>query len=209
MNNSQIADIFEDIAGLLQMKGESVFTTRAYQRVARTIDRLPFELEQMVREERDLKEIPGIGTAIAEKITELTTSGKLGYYDKLCAEFPEGILEVMRVPRVGPKTTKRLLDELGVSTVPELEAAITDGAVAGLPRMGKKLADNILREIQSARVKDDRVPIARAMPASERVIAAILERCPTISRLEAARGGGQPAAIRGDDRRHRPGMRHR
>ena len=186
MNNSQISDIFEDIAGLLQMKGESVFTTRAYQRVARTIDRLPVELEQMVREERDLKEIPGIGTAIAEKITELTTSGKLGYYDKLCAEFPEGILEVMRVPGVGPKTTKRLLDELGVSTVPELEAAITDGAIAGLPRMGKKLADNILREIQSARVKDDRVPIARAMPASERVIAALLERCPKITRLEAA-----------------------
>ena len=61
MNNPKIAEIFENIAGLLEMKGESVFTVRAYQRVARTIDHLPTELDQMVREEQDLKEIPGIG----------------------------------------------------------------------------------------------------------------------------------------------------
>ena len=186
MNNPQIAEIFENIAGLLQMKGESVFAVRAYQRVARTIDHLPTELEQMVRDENDLREIPGIGQAIAEKINELVGSGKLEFYEELKAEFPDGILEVMHVPGVGPKTTKRLWEELDISTVPELEQAIKDGKLAGLPRMGKKTADNILREIQSSRTKDDRVPIARAMPASERLIAALMEQCPSIISLEAA-----------------------
>ncbi len=186
MNNPQIAEIFENIAGLLEMKGESVFTIRAYQRVARTIDHLPTELAQMIREEQDLKEIPGIGRAIAEKIGELATSGSLEYYEKLRSEFPEGILDVMHVPGVGPKTTKRLWDELGISTVPQLEQAIEDGSLAGLPRMGKKLAENILRQIRGARTKDDRFPIARAMPAAERVISVLRERCPSIQRLEAA-----------------------
>ena len=186
MNNPQIAEVLENIAGLLEMKGESVFTVRAFQRVARTIDHLPTELEQMVREGRDLKEVPGVGQAIADKISELVSSGKLEYYEKLRSEFPDGILDVMHVPGVGPKTTKRMWDELGVSSVPELERAIRDGGLAALPRMGKKKAENILREIQSARTKDDRVPIARAMPASERIMAALRQQCPSIDRLEAA-----------------------
>ena len=186
MNNSQIAETFENIAGLLEMKGEQVFTIRAYQRVARTIDHHPTELEQMVRENGDLREIPGIGKAIADKINEMVTTGKLEYYEKLRAEFPEGILDIMHVPGVGPKTTSRLWKELDISTVSELEQAIKDGKLAELPMMGQKKADNILREIQSTRTKDDRVPIARAMPASERVIAALREQCPSIEKLEAA-----------------------
>ena len=186
MNNPQIAEIFENIAGLLEMQGESTFTVRAYQRVARTINHLPAELEQMVREKSDLKEIPGIGQAISDKITELVSSGKLEFYEELKAEFPDGILDVMHVPGVGPKTTKRLWKELGVESVPQLEQAIKDGKLADLPRMGKKTADNILREIQSSRTKDDRIPISRAMPASERLIAALTEQCPSIVRLEAA-----------------------
>ena len=186
MNNPQIAAVLENIAGLLEMKGESVFTVRAFQRVARTIDHLPTELEQMVREGRDMKEVPGVGQAIADKIGELVSSGKLEYYEKLRSEFPDGILDVMHVPGVGPKTTKRMWDELGVSSVPDLERAIRDGGLAALPRMGKKKAENILREIRSARTKDDRVPIARAMPASERIMAALREQCPSIDRLEAA-----------------------
>ena len=71
MNNAQIAEKFETIAGLLEMKGEKVFTIRAYQKAARTIERLPTELDHMVREGQDLQEIPGIGKAISEKIVEM------------------------------------------------------------------------------------------------------------------------------------------
>ncbi len=95
MNNKQIARVFEDIAGLLELKGENPFKIRAYQKVVRSIEHLPVELEQLVREDR-LKEVPGVGEAINKKITELVTTGKLDYYEKLKAEFPEGISALKR-----------------------------------------------------------------------------------------------------------------
>ena len=186
MNNAQIAEVFENIAGLLEIKGERRFVVVSYQRAARTIDHLPSELEQMIREENDLTEIPGIGKAIAGKITQLATEGKMDFYEKLRGEFPDGILDVMRVPGVGPKSAKRMWDELDVTTVDALEAAASDGRLAALPRMGPKKAENILKEIAAARTKGDRVPISRALPAAERVIAALKERCPSIVRIEAA-----------------------
>ena len=186
MNNAQIAEVFENIAGLLEIKGERRFVVVSYQRAARTIDHLPTELEQMVREENDLTEIPGIGKAIAGKITQLATEGKMDFYEKLRAEFPNGILDVMRVPGVGPKSAKRLWEELDVTSVEALEAAASDGRLAALPRMGPKKAENILKEIAAARTKGDRVPISRALPAAERVIAALKERCPSIVRIEPA-----------------------
>ena len=88
MNNKQIARVFEDIADLLELKGENPFKIRAYQKVVRSIGELAVEIEQLVREDR-LKEIPGVGEAITKKLTELVTTGKLEYYEKLKAEFPE------------------------------------------------------------------------------------------------------------------------
>ncbi len=86
MNNKEIAGVFQDIADLLERKKENPFKIRAYQKVERSIEHLPLELEQLVAEDR-LKEIPGVGEAITRKITELVNSGKLDYYEKLKAEF--------------------------------------------------------------------------------------------------------------------------
>ena len=86
MNNIEIATIFTEIADLLELKKDNMFKIRAYQRVARSIEQLPVEVEQLVREDR-LKEIPGAGEAITKKITELVTTGHLEYYDKLKAEL--------------------------------------------------------------------------------------------------------------------------
>jgi len=88
MKNSEIATVFQDIAALLEIKGENPFKIRAYQKVARSIKDLSVEVEQLVTEDR-LKEVPGAGEAITKKITELVTTGKLDYYEKLKAEFPE------------------------------------------------------------------------------------------------------------------------
>ena len=98
MNNSQIAEVFENIAGLLEMKGEPGYTVRAYQRAARTIERLPEDVGDMLRQQKDLRELTGIGKAIADKTRELVDAGKLGYYERLKSEFPAGILEMMHVP---------------------------------------------------------------------------------------------------------------
>ena len=89
MNNVQIAELFQKIAALSELKGENVFVIRAYQRAASTIKELPAELEQYVAEGKDLKEIPGVGDAIAKKIRELLETGRLEFYEKLKAGFPE------------------------------------------------------------------------------------------------------------------------
>ena len=90
MKNSDIAGVFQHIAGLLMLKKENIFKIRAYQKAARSIEELPVAVERLVAEDR-LKGIPGVGEAINKKITELVTTGKLDYYEKLKAEFPEGI----------------------------------------------------------------------------------------------------------------------
>ena len=89
MKNAEIAKVFQDIAELLEIMGENPFKIRAYQRAAHTIEHLPAELEQLAREDR-LREIPGIGEAIARKISELVNTGQLEFYQKLKAEFPGG-----------------------------------------------------------------------------------------------------------------------
>ena len=89
MKNSEIVKVFQDIANLLEAKGENQFKIRAYQKVVRSIEHLPVEVEQLVKEDR-LKEVPGVGEAITRKITELVTTGRLGYYEQLKSEFPEG-----------------------------------------------------------------------------------------------------------------------
>lgn len=88
MKNQEIAAVFDDIAHRLELKKENIFKIRAYRKVARSIEQLPLEVEQLVREDR-LKEIPGAGEAITKKLTELITTGRLEYYEKLKAESPQ------------------------------------------------------------------------------------------------------------------------
>jgi len=88
MNNQEISAIFEDIAHRLELKKDNIFKIRAYRKVARSIEQLPVEVEQLVRENR-LGEIPGAGEAITKKLTELITTGRLAYYEKLKAESPQ------------------------------------------------------------------------------------------------------------------------
>ena len=150
MKNSEIIRIFEDIADFLELKGENPFKIRAYQNVVRSIKQLPVDVEQLVAEGR-LKEIPGAGEAITKKITELVTTGRLDYYERLKAEFPEGISTLLDVPGIGPRTAMLLSRELDIKSVDELEAALVSGRVTSLPRMGDKTTENILHQIQASR----------------------------------------------------------
>ncbi len=126
--------------------------------------------------EGTLREVPGIGEAIEKKIVELLTTGHLKYYEDLRAEFPEGVISLLQVPGVGPKTAMRLSTELGVRSMADLEQAIVDGRVAGLFRMGDKTAENILRGLQSMRTKEQRIPIGEALPLAQEIMAALQER---------------------------------
>ena len=172
MNNAAIAQVFRDMADLLELKEDNPFKIRAYQKAARTIETLPEELDQVMKEGR-LREIPGIGEAISQKITDLLTTGRLEAYEKLRSEFPAGIVDLMTIPGVGPKTALRLSKELGISNVDELEKAIQEGKVASLERLGGKTADNILRHIQTLRRKDRRIPLGEALPLAEEIVTAL------------------------------------
>ena len=183
VSNEEVAELFENMATLLEVKGDTVFKIRAYQRAASAIAQLSFSLEQAVADDVDLKKVPGIGKAISDKIHELIVTGQVGTYERLKSELPEGVLEIMDIPSIGPKTAALIAKELEVGTVEELEQAIQDGRLATLPGLGQKTADNILRHIQSMRTKDDRTPIGDALAVAERVVAALRERCRHIGQL--------------------------
>lgn len=169
MKSSDVAKVFQDVADLLELKGENPFKIRAYQKAARSIEHLPVEIEQLVAEKR-LGEIPGVGEAITKKIDELVATGRLEYYEKLKAEFPEGLSTLLDIPGVGPKTAVLLSGELGVSSADELEAAITGGKVARLYRIGDKTAENILHQIHAMRREDRRIPIGEALPVVDEIL---------------------------------------
>ena len=149
MNNLELASIFNRIAALSELKGENIFVVRAYQRAAQAIQYLPVEVEQYVRERKDLKEINGIGNAISQKIHELLETGRLRFYEELKAEFPNGLTDIMDVPGVGPKSALRLTTELGVKSVQELEEALENSRVEQLSGFGPKAAGNMLRRLRN------------------------------------------------------------
>lgn len=173
MRNTAIAKVFSDIADLLEIRGEIPFKIRAYQRAARAIEHYPKEVEIMVNENEDLRGIPGVGEAIAKKTVELVTTGKLVYYEGLKAEFPEGIVNLLAIPGVGPKTARKLSMDLGITSVDQLEQAISDGKVAHLFRLGDRTARNISQQIQALRRKDQRIPIGEALPTVDRMLEAL------------------------------------
>jgi DNA polymerase (family 10) len=172
MNNSDIARVFQDIADLLELKGETPFKIRAYQKAIRSIEQLPVGLEQL-RQEGRLRDVPGVGEAIEKKIIELLTTGRLNYYEDLRSEFPAGVISLLQVPGIGPKTAMRLSAELGIKSLEELEGAIVDGRVEGLYRLGEKTAENILHHLQSMRTKEQRIPIGTALPLAEDIMTSL------------------------------------
>ena len=185
-SNDQIAELFENLGALLEIKGDSVFKIRAYRRAAETIHQLTFPLAQAVEDGQKLTGIPGIGKAISDKIHELVTTGKVQTYERTKAEVPEGVLDLVAIPGIGPKTALLIGTELGISTVEGVEQAAADGRLASLPRMGKRAADSILRHIQATRSMSGRTPIGEALPAAESVMAALRDSDPDIALLTPA-----------------------
>jgi DNA polymerase (family 10) len=181
--NEQIAELFENMGSLLEMKGDTIFKIRAYQRAARTIEQLSSPLTQAVEDGEDLTKIPGVGKAISEKIAEFIGTGQVAAYQRLLEELPPGVLDLKDIPGIGPKTAVAIGVELGISTVEGVAEAAADGRLAGLPRMGQKAADSILRHIEAFQAIGSRTPIGQALPIAEEVIAALRKQCPEIGPL--------------------------
>ncbi len=184
LQNQDFARVFEDIATLLQARGDSVFKTRAYSRAADAIGNLQFDLATASEEE--LRKLPGFGDAIVTKVQELAETGELQFFEKLKAEMPAGILEITQVPGVGPKTAMRAAQELGIDSREALQASIESGEFESLPRISNKVAQNILRHLKSRISQGQRVPIGQALPEAERVMSALQDAVNGIRNLTCA-----------------------
>lgn len=150
IENIEVAWIMSEIADLLELKGESIFKIRAYQKAAKALAHLATDLSVMAGEKK-LETVPGIGRAIAGKIEELFLTGTIKYYDNLKAEVPAGLLDIITIPGVGAKMAQELYHKLGISSIDELEAAARGRKIRELPGMGSKTEMNILRGIEMLR----------------------------------------------------------
>ncbi|MCS7304364.1 MAG: DNA polymerase/3'-5' exonuclease PolX [Thermoguttaceae bacterium] len=151
MTNAEIADVFDQIADLLEFQGANPFRVRAYRNAARTLRELTESLEQMVYNSPDsLTQISGIGADLAEKISTLVKTGTLPLLEELRQQVPMGVLEVMRVPGLGPKRAAALYRELGISSLEQLREACMAQKVRELPGFGAKTEEKILQGIELA-----------------------------------------------------------
>ena len=150
MDKEAIADILGEIALLLSLKGENPFKIRAYERGAEALRALDEDLGAVIAA-GGLREIEGIGEALAEKIQTLFSGGRVRLYDELKAEIPAGLVDLLRVPGLGPARVRALHEALGIDSIAALQAACLDGRVAAVKGFGAKIAQSLLRAIERAR----------------------------------------------------------
>jgi len=143
ISNADMARIFNDIADMLEISGELVYKAVAYRRVADAVERWPDDVAHLFQSDHP-PTIPGAGPALTVKRAELASTGQLGYHDKMRAQVPSGLLEILRIPGVGPRTVKQLHDELGIESVDALRAAAEAGTLRGLKGLSARTEENIL-----------------------------------------------------------------
>jgi DNA polymerase (family 10) len=147
MKNQLVANILYQIADLLDLKGEIFFKTRAYRMAAQNIEVLEEDIEDIIKKDK-LKDIPGVGEALAKKIKELVETDKLEYFENLKKEFPEGILDLLNVPGLGPKKVAAIYKNLGIASLKDLQKAASEGKLRDLFGFGEITEQNIIRGIQ-------------------------------------------------------------
>lgn len=159
--NREVAQLLYQIGEILELQGVA-FKPRAYQRAAQNVEALGEDIEAVAREGR-LGEIPGVGEAIQEKVTEFLTTGRLAYLDKLKKEVPAGVLQILGLPGVGPKTTLRLWKELKIETLDQLKKACQERRLQQVKGFGLKTEEEILRAIERASRTPARFPVTIAI----------------------------------------------
>jgi DNA polymerase (family 10) len=186
MTNSRIADIFDEIADLLEFQGSNPFRVRAYRNGARIIRDLPEPLTAVLADaSRKLTDLEGIGKDLAEKIQTLVETGELRQYQELLEQVPATVLDMMRVPGLGPKKAAALYKELNIATLDQLKAACEAQQVRQLKGFGAKTEQTILHGISIAAAANERVYWAEADEVAQD-IRTHLSSCPSITQLELA-----------------------
>ncbi len=184
-SNQEIARVLQELVDLMTMAegSKQAFRVRAYEKAVAAVQALPSAVDQM--SEADLVKVPGIGKSTASKIREYVDSGEVARIVELRKRFPAEMMEMTRVPGLGPKTVVLLRDELGIESVDQLRQAIADDTVQGVPGFGRKSQEKIAAAIERLGLhgKDRRTPIAEALPIAQDVVATI-EGLPEVSRAQ-------------------------
>jgi DNA polymerase (family 10) len=185
LNNQELAQIFDNIADMLSIQGEIVYKTLAYRRAAESIRAQARRVEDIWRE-GNLKDIPGVGDAIAKKIDELLGQGQMSFYEELKQSVPVGLVEILKVGDVGPKKAALFWKELGITDLDALEAAASEGRLSALEGMGAKSEARILEGIRAYRSRQtDRISIGEAWSVAESFLSR-LAALPAVETAEAA-----------------------
>ncbi|RMF76586.1 MAG: DNA polymerase/3'-5' exonuclease PolX [Acidobacteria bacterium] len=173
MDNAGYARIFDEIADLLEIRGENPFRVRAYRNAARTVEGLAEPLDELAAQgEQALVALPGIGHDLALKILEIARTGRLAFLDRLHDEVPATLAELLRVPGLGPKRVRLLWKKLGVTTLDDLEEALAADRLAGLEGFGPTLIDKVRRGLAERREHARRV----RLDVADRVAASLVDR---------------------------------
>jgi DNA polymerase (family 10) len=171
IHNNDIAEVFNTVADLLEIKGENPFRVRAYRDAARTVDGLSQSATEMIEEGRDLSKLSGIGKDLARKIREIIENGQLGLLEELKSEMPVELSDLMQLSGLGAKRIAALYKELDVTTLDDLEQAAKDGRIGELEGFGQKTQESILEEIERlAREKQQRTKLAVAEQYAEPLV---------------------------------------
>ena len=181
--NQDIAAAFAEMGKLLELTGADAFRVRAYQRAGRAFEGLARDADGLDRQ--DLLELDGVGHKMVDKVAEILASGSFEELDAARKKVPEGLLGVLKIPGLGPKTVRAMWKEIGVESMDDLKKAIDDGSIEDVPRMGEKTIDNIKRAIDFAEHAGDRTPLGIAAPIAE-YIREELGKVKGVKKLEAA-----------------------
>lgn len=168
MKNQEIVTIFNDIADILEIKGENPFRIRAYRRAALNIESLSTDIVSTPKDE--LMKIPGIGQDLAGKILEYIKTGKMQAYEDLKKEVPEGLSSLLSVPSLGPKTAKLLFEKLQVKDLDDLARLAREHKLLGLPGIKEKTEENIIKGIEMLKRGMERQPLGKVLPMAKDIV---------------------------------------
>lgn len=184
MKNTEIVKIFNEIADLLEIKDENPFKIRAYRKAAMNIESLTEDIEELIKK-GTVTEVPGIGKDLAQKIKEYLETGYMKDYERLKTEVPRGLVTLLKVPGIGPKTAKQLYEGLKIDSIEKLEEMAKAHRLQSVPGIRVKTEENILRGIELFRKGRERRPLGLVLPLVEEMVKA-LKSMPEVKRISPA-----------------------
>ncbi len=172
MTNREVADLLRLIADMLEIKGEIIYKSLAYRKAAENIEALGIDIGEVWRQ-GNLRSIAGVGKALEQKLDELLSTGRLGYLEDLQEQMPAGVVSLLHIPDVGPKTARLLWENLGAQSVADVERAARQGRLRQLPGLGQRSEQRILEGIESLYRRSPRIPLGVAWPVAGELVFAL------------------------------------